>query len=65
LDKINAQPLYPNEEVIWDEELVPYEQYNGDGVLPLNRLNLQFLTLHDYLIRNFYLFQMESTYEIR
>lgn len=51
--------------VIWDENLVPYEQYNGDSVLPLNKLNLQFLTLHDYLLRNFILFQMESTYEIR
>ncbi|CAD5223774.1 unnamed protein product [Bursaphelenchus okinawaensis] len=65
LDKINAQPLYPNEQVIWDENLVPYDEYNGEGVLPLNRLNLQFLTLHDYLLRNFNLFQMESTYEIR
>ncbi|KAI6204813.1 hypothetical protein M3Y94_00720700 [Aphelenchoides besseyi] len=65
LDKINAQPLYPNEEVIWDENLVPYEEYNGDGILPLSRLNLQFLTFHDYLLRNFNLFQMESTYEIR
>ncbi|KAI6217229.1 hypothetical protein M3Y99_01779400 [Aphelenchoides fujianensis] len=65
LDKINSQPLYPNEEIVWDENLVPYEEYNGQGVLPLNRLNLQFLTLHDYLLRNFNLFQMESTYEIR
>uniref|UniRef100_A0A1I7RNL0 Pre-mRNA-splicing factor n=1 Tax=Bursaphelenchus xylophilus TaxID=6326 RepID=A0A1I7RNL0_BURXY len=65
LDKINSQPLYPNEQVIWDENLVPYDEYNGESVLPLNRLNLQFLTLHDYLLRNFNLFQMESTYEIR
>jgi intron-binding protein aquarius len=28
-------------------------------------LNLQFLTLHDYLLRNFNLFRLESTYEIR
>ena len=65
LDKINTQPLYPSEAIIWDKDLVPYEQYNGDGVLPLNRLNMQFLTFHDYLQRNFNLFQLESTYEIR
>ncbi|KAH7719949.1 DEAD box protein helicases superfamily protein (Aquarius) [Aphelenchoides avenae] len=65
LQKINAQPLYPSEKVIWDEKLVPYEQYDGESVLPLNKLNLQFLTIHDYLLRNFNLFQMESTYEVR
>lgn len=31
------------------------------AVLPLNKLNLQFLTFHDYLLRNFNLFQLEST----
>lgn len=29
------------------------------------KLNLQFLTLHDYLLRNCNLFRLESTYEIR
>ena len=42
-------------------QLVPYEHYDGKSVLPLNKLNLQFLTLHDYLLRNFNLFRMEST----
>lgn len=31
------------------------------GGLALPKLNLQFLTLHDYLLRNFHLFRMEST----
>lgn len=35
------------------------------GCLALPKLNLQFLTLHDYLLRNFNLFRLESTYEIR
>lgn len=61
LQKINNQPMYPSEKVIWDENLVPYEHYDGHNVLPLNKLNLQFLTIHDYLLRNFNLFQMEST----
>ncbi|KAM3718101.1 RNA helicase aquarius [Dirofilaria immitis] len=65
LQQLNEQPLYPTEKVIWDENLVPYDQYNGEGVLALNKLNIQFLTFHDYLLRNFNLFQMESTYEIR
>ncbi|XP_040564351.1 RNA helicase aquarius [Lepeophtheirus salmonis] len=63
--KLNEMPLYPTENVIWDENVVPGEFYNGDSVLALPKLNLQFLTLHDYLYRNFKLFQLESTYEIR
>ncbi|WKY11101.1 hypothetical protein Q1695_003001 [Nippostrongylus brasiliensis] len=65
LQQLNELPLYPTEQVIWDENVVPYENYSGEGVLALNKLNLQFLTLHDYLLRNFNLFQLESTYEIR
>ncbi|VDM58006.1 unnamed protein product [Angiostrongylus costaricensis] len=61
LQQLNEQPLYPTEKVIWDENVVPYENYSGEGVLALNKLNLQFLTLHDYLLRNFNLFQLEET----
>uniref|UniRef100_A0A8R1DM74 Intron-binding protein aquarius n=1 Tax=Caenorhabditis japonica TaxID=281687 RepID=A0A8R1DM74_CAEJA len=65
LTQLNEKPLFPTEKVIWDENVVPYEHYSGEGVLALDKLNLQFLTLHDYLLRNFNLFQLESTYEIR
>uniref|UniRef100_A0A7E4VRV5 Intron-binding protein aquarius n=1 Tax=Panagrellus redivivus TaxID=6233 RepID=A0A7E4VRV5_PANRE len=65
LQQLNEQPIFPSEKTIWDSDLVPYDQYDGDSVLALPKLNFQFLTLHDYLLRNFNLFQMESTYEIR
>ena len=65
LQALNEMPLYPTEDVIWDENVVPGEYYSGEGLLALPKLNLQFLTLHDYLLRNFKLFQLESTYEIR
>lgn len=64
-EAVNALPLYPNEDVMWDENLVPSINYTGEGCLALPKLNLQFLTLHDYLLRNFNLFRLESTYEIR
>lgn len=64
-EAINALPLYPNENIMWDESLVPSINYSGEGCLALPKLNLQFLTLHDYLLRNFNLFRLESTYEIR
>lgn len=65
LEALNEMPLYPTEEIIWDENIVPTEYFSGDGCLALPKLNLQFLTLHDYLLRNFNLFRLESTYEIR
>jgi intron-binding protein aquarius len=60
-----ALPLYPTENILWDENLVPSINYTGEGVLALPKLNLQFLTFHDYLLRSFNLFRLESTYEIR
>lgn len=54
-------PLYPTENIIWNEAVVPTEYYNGNNCLALPKLNLQFLTLHDYLLRNFQLFRLEST----
>ncbi|XP_060606233.1 RNA helicase aquarius-like [Ruditapes philippinarum] len=65
LEQINEMALYPTEDIIWDENIVPTEYYNGEGTLALPKINLQFLTLHDYLLRNFNLFRLESTYEIR
>ncbi|XP_023216300.1 intron-binding protein aquarius-like [Centruroides sculpturatus] len=65
LEALNEMPLYPTETIIWDENVVPSEYFSGEGCLALPKLNLQFLTLHDYLLRNFHLFRLESTYEIR
>ncbi|XP_058061541.1 RNA helicase aquarius [Anopheles bellator] len=65
LESLNEMPLYPTEAIIWNENIVPTEFYSGEGCLALPKLNLQFLTLHDYLLRNFNLFRLESTYEIR
>jgi hypothetical protein len=52
-DAVNALPLYPNEQIMWDESLVPSINYTGEGCLAQPKLNLQFLTLHDYLLKNF------------
>ncbi|CAL8086533.1 unnamed protein product [Calicophoron daubneyi] len=65
LEMINSISLYPSEELIWDENRVPTEYYSGEGCLALPKLGLQFLTLQDYLLRNFNLFRLESAYEIR
>nr|WJH19508.1 RNA helicase aquarius [Euglena gracilis] len=65
LDELNALPLYPSEKLLWDFNMVPEMVYQFEAPLALPKLNLQFLTFHDYLLRNFNLFRLESTYEIR
>lgn len=62
---ISGMPLYPTEELLLDEGQVPVNEYRGDAVLSLPKLNLQFLTLPDYLLRNFYLYRLEAAYEVR
>ena len=51
--------------MLWDENLVPEGRYENDAVLALPKLNLQFLTVHDYLLRSFNLYRLEACYEIR
>lgn len=65
LSAINALPLFPTETLLWDPNIIPTEHYQGDFSLALPKLNLQFLTVRDYLMRNFHLFRLESAYEIR
>ncbi|KAG9303733.1 hypothetical protein G9A89_018630 [Geosiphon pyriformis] len=65
IDTINSMPLYPDENALFDEAVVKTQFYSGETPLALPKLNLQFLTIHDYLLRNFNLFRLESTYEIR
>ena len=54
---VNEMPLYPTERVLWDEGQIPSDNYTGERCLALPKLNLQFLTLHDYLLRTFNLFR--------
>ena len=66
LEALNRLSLYPSEELLWDQYQVPIgNTYSSDRPLALPKLNLQFLTVHDYLLRNFELFRLESAYEIR
>jgi intron-binding protein aquarius len=64
-EAINMRSLYPDETIIWDENMIPSGNFTGAEVLALPKLNLQFLTFYDYLLKNFTLYRLESTYEIR
>ena len=59
IDAINATPLYPNEKVLWNPASVKTDYYSGEHCLALPKLNLQFLTVHDYLLRNYNLYRLE------
>eukprot|EP01132_Coremiostelium_polycephalum_P002420 gene2420-2988_t len=65
IESINSTPLYPTESILWDETIIPNSTYYGDRSLSLPKLNLQFLSFNDYLIRNFTLLRLESSFEIR
>lgn len=66
LEMINSLPLFPDEKLLWDPHLVPQGFRLPDHASTcLPHLNLQFLTLTDYLMRGFTLFRLESSYSIR
>jgi len=57
-------PLYPNETLLW-EDIPPGNTFAEHKVLALPKLQLQFLTYADYLLRSYKLVRLESAYEIR
>ncbi|EKX72358.1 conserved hypothetical protein [Theileria equi strain WA] len=62
---LNESSLYNTEEVLWNSCHIPSDQYVRLSSLAIFKLNLQYLTLFDYLYRNFMLFRLESAYQIR
>ncbi|KAI8615394.1 hypothetical protein BC830DRAFT_1168644 [Chytriomyces sp. MP71] len=66
LDLVNSLSVYPNETDLFDDLHAP-DSYGflNNHCLPIPKLNLQFLTMHDYLLRNFNLYRLETAYEIR
>ena len=52
LEVVQGMALYPTEEIMWDEDVVPSSSYTGDSCLALPKLNMQFLSFRDYLLRH-------------
>jgi len=67
LQTLSRLPLYPDESLLWNPHLVPSGNPTmlNNSTLALPKLNLQFLTFGDYLLRTFKLLRLESAYEIR
>eukprot|EP00890_Picochlorum_soloecismus_P006133 jgi/Picsp_1/6520/NSC_03864-R1_intron-binding protein aquarius-like len=66
---VDALPLYPTEELLLDPRKIPdhYSRLRSSfkEIIALPKINLQFLSLVDYLERNFRLYSIEAAYEIR
>lgn len=64
-ENIRDQALLPTERTIYDMTHLRTEGYNGAKPLAIPKLNLQYLTLGDFLWRSFILYRCESFYEIK
>jgi intron-binding protein aquarius len=65
-DWINSEPLYPDEVMIFDDTRVPslalQKPYKS---APILKLTAQYLTIGDYLLRNFVMYKSEYAYALR
>lgn len=64
-DTMQRISVMPTEKSLYDPTLLRNETYNNVEPLALPKLNLQYLTLDDFLWRSFQLQQAEAFYEIR
>ncbi|KCV72541.1 hypothetical protein H696_00133 [Fonticula alba] len=62
---VEGGSLLPSEVTLWGAPELSDAPPAGDRPLPLPRLNLQFLTIQDYLQRNFHLFRLEAAADVR
>lgn len=61
----NNHPILPTERALYDASLLRTDDYNGSRPLAIPKLNLQYLTIGDFLWRSFILCRSEAFYEIR
>lgn len=57
--------IVPTEESLYDPALIRNETYDGSRPLAIPKLNLQYLSLGDFLWRSFLLYRSEAFFQIR
>lgn len=62
---VRGQTILPTEATIYEATLLRNESYNGSRSLAIPKLNLQYLSVGDFLWRSFILYRCESFFEIR
>ena len=64
-ETIRDMTIMPTENTIYESTFLRNESYNGSKPLAIPKLNLQYLTMGDFLWRSFILYRCEAFYEIR
>ena len=62
---LEDKALFPDEQELWDNALIHTGFHSGDHCLALPTLNLQFLSVHDYLLCNFNIYRLEIIHQIK
>jgi intron-binding protein aquarius len=64
-DSVRDMPILPTEKILYETAFLRNESYNGSRPLAIPKLNLQYLTMGDFLWRSFILYRAEALYGIR
>ncbi|RPA71567.1 hypothetical protein BJ508DRAFT_367698 [Ascobolus immersus RN42] len=64
-DEIAEMAVLPTETSLFHSPIVKDERYDGSRPLPVPKLNLQYLTIGDFLWRSFLLYRAENFFGIR
>lgn len=64
-DIVREMPILPTEKILYETTFLRNEAYNGSRPLAIPKLNLQYLTIGDFLWRSFILYRAESFYGVR
>ncbi|KAH8732535.1 P-loop containing nucleoside triphosphate hydrolase protein [Phaeosphaeriaceae sp. PMI808] len=64
-DTVRNLPILPTEKILYETTFLRNESYNGSRPLAIPKLNLQYLTMGDFLWRSFILYRAEALYGIR
>lgn len=64
-EQAKEMPVLPNQSTLFESSLLRNEYYDGSRPLAIPKLNLQYLTVGDFLWRSFMLYRCEAFFAIR
>ena len=64
-DTIRGMSILPTEATLYEQTLLRNETYDGSQALAIPKLNLQYLSVGDFLWRAFILYRCESFFEVK
>lgn len=64
-ETLSTMSILPTESLLYEPALLRNETYNGSRSLAIPKLNLQYLSVGDFLWRSFILYRCEQFFEIR